>query len=509
MKKASILLLAGILSLFTVVSAQTIKQSEIIIPKYSKWHFAPHMNQCIEGTGSNHLVYNSDYNYSDTKSSTTDCLFSLAKDDFSCHKTLITHHPNFVFIHAFETSDGIVAFYRLLDKDQKAYKIYMNSISKDDNTGTWDPDEILTLPYEKKDNLGIAYAESPDKKQRVMAFFQSQRKGIAKNNVVMAFDEDCKILWESNLDLSDFNQEFYQILDVAINNEGMVFAGIYAYDAPNNTSRSNNALLMFEITDNAVSNAYKDITCNISNGKMSVGKNGNIYVGGYYYTDLKKNENGSYIYTYNPSSSSFKAIAQQDFPAEYKEKGGGSILLGYYPNQTYSVVPKAIYEFDNGSVALLGELRYVLAVTNSQGMTSYYFLTKNVLLSQTDADGVFARFDMFTRAASAVANRPGNFFDLLHVTYTPFFKNNHIYITYADNLDNYAGKSGVAYRGIKNGCETLMTIDEKGEGNVQKLASLKENKYRINQTLFVDNDGLYITTIDKKSMSIAKMALEF
>lgn len=508
MKKYFALFLVGIFSFFTVVSAQTIKQSEVIIPKINKWAFIPRMDQCIEGMGGEHLVYNTNYNYSDTKKSTTDCLFSLAKDDFSCHKTLLTHGPDYVFIHAFETSDGAVAIYRYMDKDSKSYRICTNAISKDRDTDNWKPEVILNIPYEKKDNLAIAYAESPDKKQRVMAFFQSQRKGSAKGNLVMAFDEDGKIMWENNIDINNFNQEYFQILDVAVNNEGTAFVGIYAYDMPNNNSRSNNAVVMFEVSDNEVNNIFQEIDCNISNGKMTVGRTGNVYLGGYYYTDLKQNENGSYIYTFNPSSSSFQAFAQQDFPEDYYEKATGGLLTGVFANQKYSAVPKALYEFDNGSAVLLGELRYIVAVT-SQGMTSYNYLTKNVLFSKTDDRGRFEKFDFFARAAISGGYILGDCFDDFHISYNPFFKNNRIYITYLDNIENYIDQKGTAYRLFKTGCTTLMTIDEKGEGNIQRLMSFKEDKSLIPQTLFVDNDGLYVLTRGKKSMSIAKMAIEF
>ena len=499
-------LLCSTLMIVSVASAQKLTVIGPDVAHKSRSYML-NSHRCEAPNGTRYL-YSFAVDDGDVKKTDKDFIFTIEDDRVT--KTTMDHPENMGFLKCYDNEDGLAAFYLNNNRKEKVYTLYQNSVSPNGGKAPWKPEEILNFTYEKQDNLMIATAISPDKSKNLIAFIQLQRKGSYKGNVVCVFDNKGDMIWQNTLDL-DVNTDYFSIIDMAINNDGVVFAGVYTFDAPNNHTRTNEALSMYEITESNTASVTENVKFHISNGKMIVGKSGKIHIGGYYYQDLKKNENGSYIVTYDPKSSNFTSISNQDFPATYKEKNPGGLLAGFFCNQEYHVSTEALYECSNGAVVLLGEQKTMRAVQNQQGMTTYYYLTKNIVYNKTDANGDIDKFELFDKKQMATAGTSGFSYKRVGISCYPFFDNDKIYILYADNLNNYKGKSGVPYKAIMSGkalyCCTLLTIDENGNGSTKKLLSNKDDKRIVTTPLFFDGNDFIVVEETKKQLNISKLSV--
>ncbi|MBO7647202.1 MAG: hypothetical protein J6S56_03800 [Bacteroidales bacterium] len=447
------------------------------------------------------------------KKTEIDKIFTI--EDGRVTATTLTHPESVNFLKCYDNEDGLAAFYIDRNNKEKVYTLYGNKISPTGGSAPWNPDEILSFTFEKQDNLMIATAISPDKSKNLVAFVQLQRKGSYKGNVVCVFDNSGDLLWQNTLDF-DFKSDYFNIIDMAVNNEGVAFAGVYAFDAPNNHTRTNEVLYMYEITESNSSSVSEPLDFHISNGKMMTGKSGNVIMGGYYKKDLKKNENGSYIVVYDPKSSNFKSISHKDFPGDYHEKATGGIPAGYCPNQDHYITAEGLYACSDGSVILLGEQKTMRSVTTQAGnmqITTYYYFARGVVYDKTDSNGEITQSKIFEKRQMAAAGASGFSYKRMGVSYYPFFENDKLYILYADNSANYAGKSNMVYKntaaGKKMYCCTMLTIDENGKGETTKLMDLKTAKRMITTPLFKTDDGFIVVENMKKTVNISHLSANF
>lgn len=500
MKK--ILLFASLLCFITMSMAQTLTPIETGIRK--KLMAYNIVSRTHEGTDGQHIIYSADLESGPNKGQCTDYIFTIDANNNQVTTATLPRPDKYTFLRSFEGPDGVVAFYITDSKQNKTYTLYSNLVSKEEKP-TWNPEQIVSVPYEKKDNLSIATSVSPDKSKGMICLLQSQRKGEFKGSILITFDNQGNLLWKNDINLDVPNQTF-GVIDMAIDNNGKVYAGAYSYNEESSNKRSDEAITIFEITENDITSQSEHINFSISNGTMIVGQNGNVYVGGYSQSSLKKNEDGSYIVTYDSKSSSIKKLSQQEFPENYFDKVvGGGVLTGYQSNDKYSVRTKGLYEFSDGSTALLGELRSTITIRDPNGMTTTYFFTKNIMLTQADNEGDITKTDWYDNKAMSASG-------FATTTFTPLFANDHIYVLFPDNVDNYNGKSGVPFKriltGMKKYCCSMVTIDAKGMGDATKLLDAKSSKNTISAPLFVEDDGFIVIDFDSKNTNISKLKVE-
>ena len=497
------LLFASLLCFITMSMAQTLTPIETGIRKKLMAYNV--VSRTHEGTDGQHIVYSSDLESGPGKGQCTDYIFTIDANENTLSKALLYRSDNYTYIRSFEGPDGLVVFYLKDNKSSKTYTLYSNFVAKEAKQPKWNPEQVVSVPYEKKDNLSIATAVSPDNSKGMICLLQSQRKGEFKGSVLITFDNQGNLLWNNSMELDIPNQTF-GVIDMAIDNAGKVYAGVYSYNEESKTKRANETLTIYEITENDITAQSEQINFSVSNGIMKVGATGNVYLAGYSQSSLKRNEDGSYVVTYNPKNSTITKLSQQDFPENYFGKvTGGGIMLGYLSNEKYSVRAKGLYEFSNGSVALLGELRTTITVRQQNGMTTTYYFTKNIMLTQTGTDGEIVKTDWHDSKAMSVNG-------FATTTFTPLFANDRIYVLFPDNMENYNGKSGAPYKrvlaGIKKYCCSMITIDANGMGDAQKLLDAKTSKNTISQPLFVEEDGFIVLDYDKKSTNVSKLKVE-
>ena len=217
-----------------------------------------------------------------------------------------------------------------------------------------------------------------------------------------------------------------------------------------------------------------------------------------------------------PGGNRYKSISHKDFPSNYHEKATGGVPAGYCPNQDHQITAEGLYECSDGSVILLGEQKTMRSVTTQAGnmqITTYYYFARGVVYDKTDSNGEITQSKIFEKRQMAAAGSPGFSYKRMGVSYYPFFENDKLYILYADNSANYAGKSNMVYKntvaGKKYYCCTLLTIDENGKGETQKLMDLKTTKRMITTPLFKTDDGFIVVESMKKTANISHLPANF
>lgn len=495
--KKRFFILASLLCIISVSLAQTLTPIEVGISKKLKAYNI--VSRSHEGTDGQKIIYSAYFDKGPSKGQCTDIIFTIDADGNAVSKTLLYRSDDYTYLRSFEGPDGLLAFYLTDNKQNKTYSLYSNFVPQGAKQAKWNPEKVVSVPYEKKDNLSIATAVSPDKSKGMICLLQSQRKGEFKGSVLITFDNQGNQLWNSDMAL-DIPNPTFGVIDMAIDNSGKVYAGVYSYGEESKTKRNNEMLSIYEITENNISSQNEKIDFSVSNGTMIVGATGKVYLSGYSQSSLKKNEDGAFALTYDPKSSSIIKLSQENFPGNYFDKVGGGILTGFLASDKYSVRVKGLYEFSNGSAALLGELRTTITVREQNGLTTTYFFTRNIMLTQIGSNGDIVKTDWYDNKAMSIAS-------FATTTYTPLFANDRIYVLFPDNMDNYGKKSGEPFKrmlaGIKKYCCSMVTIDANGIGEAQKLLDTKSSKNTIAEPVFVTDGGIIVIDYDSKNTNIS------
>lgn len=468
------------------------------------------VSKTLEGFGSTHYFYSDEFFAAPSKQQRSDALFAINTDNSEVTQASITHPKNIEFFNAIENEDEVIGFYYNENAKEGIMTLYMNKISKSEGSPAWDPILLNTFPYEKKDNAYTYMAVSPDKSKAVLCYMSSAKKGDFKGAIVMTFDNTGERIWDTELAL-DFSNRTFQVLDILITNDADVYIPILSYKVPGKNARSDEKIHIYEVTSNNVNSRSEDVKFgHISNGKMIQTRDGNLCLGGYYMTNLKENENGSYMLKYDARYSSFVNVANQNFPASYKEKVVAKLFANTIANQNCYVRADKLVEFDNGSVALIGEQRNMTVVVDNKGVTTYNYFAKNILFILADENADIKEFKMFQKNQTTSVNTPKFKYEDLGLSYYTFFHDNKLYMLYADNIDNLMGESGNQIRMFMNNkhCTALLTVDETGESSTRLMINSKVAKGRMLAPLFMEDDGFVIIFVDKKAANICKLNVE-
>lgn len=468
------------------------------------------VSKVLDGEESTLYVYSQDFFAPPSRDQESDALFTINVEQSEVSRVALNRPKNIEFLNAIESETEVVGFYFEENKKEGVMTLYMNKISKNDEAPVWDPFLLNTFPCERRDNVYSYLAVSPDKSKAVLCYVSSVKKGDFKGSMVMTFDNTGERIWDTDLEL-DFSNRTFNILDMVITNDAMVYVSMVSYKVPNKNARTDEKLHVYEINSDGINTRTEDISFgHISNGRMLLSRNGDLCLGGYYCTNLKENENGTYMMRYDTKYSSIKGVANQNFPAKYKEKIVSKLFSSTVTNQSCYVTADKLVEFDNGNVALVGEQRNITKVVDSKGMVTYNYFAKHIMFTMSDENGEIVEFKMFDKDQIIAAGNMSFSFESLGLSYYPFFKNNKLYMLFADNIDNFAGDSGKfikMYMQNKH-CTAMLVVDENGTESKMKLINSKQAKGRMFTPLSIEDDGFIIIFVDKKSANISKLNVE-
>lgn len=246
----------------------------------------------------------------------------------------------------------------------------------------------------------------------------------------------------------------------------------------------------------------------MQNASLLFTKDGNVVVSGYYSSDPEKKESGCYVFKFDAKKFSTTNISHQDFPdAYYAYNHVGAKVEG----KDFHAYPMGFYEFSDGTLALLGDMQSV------QRATIEFTIGGNVLVHFMNPNGDITNFKMIkkTQTSTFTSGSPKGLRDRMF-SYFPIMHNDVIHIIFADNIDNYKGKSGlncfvdagfttaVRYNGV---CAAHCTINRNQEISIPELLmDYTAHKSYILCPLFTEDDGFILCRTGKKSNLISKLA---
>lgn len=468
------------------------------------------VSKILDGEESTLYLYSQDFFAAPSRDQEADALFTINVAQSEVTQMVLNRPKNIEFLNAIESESEVIGFYFEENKKEGVMILYMNKISKNDEAPVWDPILLNTFPSEKKDNNFAYLAVSPDKSKAVLCYMSAAKKGDFKGSMVMTFDNTGERIWDTDLEL-DFSNRTFQILDILIDNEANAYVGMVSYKVPGKNTRTDEKLHMYEINSNNINTRTEDISFgHITNGRMLLSRNGDVCLGGYYCTNPKENENGTYMVRFDTRYSSFKSVAHQNFPSNYKEKVVSKLFSSTVTNQSCYVKADKLVEFDNNNVALIGEQRNITKVVDNKGMVTYNYFAKHIMFTLADENGDIQEFKMFDKDQATASGNMVFSFEALGLSYYPFFKDNKLYMLFADNVDNFSGESGNTIKMYMNNkhCTAMLVVDETGKESKQQVINSKVAKGRMFAPLSIEDDGFVIIFLDKKGAKISKLTVE-
>ena len=445
---------------------------------------------------------------------TYDYIYSIDKMNNKTTKVQVMNPDNYYFHGCFENENEIIGIYAVSDDKTKEYTIEMNSYEKGSRTYEWNPREIASYNYERKDDSYLTTAISPDKSKIVIVYMQVNKKNLFKGAAVMTFNNRGELLWENHLDL-EFQNKTFAIEDCAIDNEGSVYLPIVSY-VEAKKSRTDEQLHLYRISENNSVEAVEDVSFGfIEELKLKILKNGNIFIGGYYKTELgiDDNEAGYFGAFFDVQTDNFSNLVSTKFPSSYKEKRviyGGN-LTPKLDNQQHQVKCEEIFELDNGKIVLIGEQSkmYISRGYNNNAQNIYYYYAKNILYNLFSADGNAEEFKMIKKAQYYSSTTIYDDYNKAFISFNAFQKGNDIYFVFNDNLENYTGKQDKVYKmNWKKTCTVLVKMNENGEEERNILLNSKTQKKIFQTLLFVNGNDLIIHGINKKYSELSRVLFE-
>lgn len=456
--------------------------------------------------GNRYLYYSSRYG-------NTDKCIRMPKDGSECQTKKMNHPSDYVLMACYESTNSLYCVYNFFNYKEKSYGIYLNSVPKDGDDFSWDPELVGSVPLERAYDIRTFSSTSPDNSKAAVLLCLTQnslKSASLKGSLIMAFDEN-GLLWQSPMDL-EFTNNTLQIFNFAIQNDANVYTTILSFTKKDDKdkSRSNETLHLYQYGQYGETNHVEEQPefGSLQNASLLFTKDGNVAVSGYYSSDPEKKESGCYVFKFDAKKFSTTNISHQDFPdAYYAYNHVGAKVEG----KDFHAYPMGFYEFSNGTLALLGDMQSV------QRATIEFTIGGNVLVHFMNPNGDITNFKMIkkTQTSTFTSGSPKGLRDRMF-SYFPIMHNDVIHIIFADNIDNYKGKSGlncfvdagfttaVRYNGV---CAAHCTINRNQEISIPELLmDYTAHKSYILCPLFTEDDGFILCRTGKKSNLISKLA---
>ena len=444
-----------------------------------------------------------------------EALVSIPGNNGKGQQLVLQHPADYELLVAYEDATQIRCIYKCYKYDTKTYGIYLNVFPKDAESVEWNPEAVFLFPLEKTEDIRCWSARSPDQSKAAVALFLTNtRSNSLKGSIVMTFDEN-GLLWKNPLDL-EFENNTLEIFNFAVSNEAKVYTAILSFNKENekDKSRKNETLHLFESSEYGEINStdFQVEFGSLSCGRLLITHQGNVMIGGYYAPKYGEKETGCYIVRYDMNPLTSANISHEDFPSTYYN-------YVHTPSgkkaQDFSVYPSYFFEFSDGTVALLGEMYTTFSIT------MVFSAGGSILVHFADKNGDISQFKTIEKVQTSVetSHSPGSLRGRLF-SYSALMHNDRIHLFFADNVENYHGKSGqnsfadtkfftseLKFDGL---CAAHSSIDR--VGNISKpdllidYSALKSYMFAL---FYMQEDGVVFLHSGKKSRQISKYKHDF
>ena len=319
----------------------------------------------------------------------------------------------------------------------------------------------------------------------------------------MVFGENGEMLWKNALDV-EFTNPNFKLMKMIVSNNGEVYLALASYGTQTKHKRDNETFHLYKITENNIVSADEAINFGfLSNAEMMFNKKGNVVIGGYYCSDLDDYESGTYMTIFDTKNDQLNTMSNQEFPTEYALDKKGAV--GVPKSTNFVVNADNLYEFQDGTIALLGEQyqKTESSYVTSSGFvnTIYTYYYKNIIASFADEDGKLNDWKMIKKLqiegpGGSLKFKERQFYG---GSYTSFLHNNQIYLLYQSHVDNFKGKSNVPCKSKETSkhCTVLTTIADNKDISTSMVID-PASKTRMVAPLFMDEDGVILLLLAGK-----------
>lgn len=480
-----------------MLCALSINAQKSIVTVADKIGASYHYITSLNGTGDEHYALFGNILMNSFTMTSKDVLVVISKTGATGRKIEVNHHSDYALLTAYEGLGHIYCLYSMYKNSDKTYSLWVNAIPKDAKKGSWNPQQLVSFLMERRDDVLVGTAVSPDQSKaavllfqtKTAGFFQSDKTDKLKAAALLTFGEE-GLIWSNDLELNVENS-IIGALDIIMSNDASVFVALTSFEQVGD-SRRNQTLHVFEINQNEQREVSERPDFGyVSMGKLLLTNSGNLVMGGYYSANSTKNDEGAYMMVFDISSLSLENTSSQKFSERYFEYKSPKYSQSA---GDYTVYPMELLEFSTGKLALLGEPRAQTYV-----FTSTYTLTGNVLVNFADAQGNIQDFQMIEKSQAAMTGyRSTSKLQAAMCSYFAPMRNDEIQILFTDNSENYSGKSGKmmevnagSYYDKK--CAAYCVISQNGDISAPaQLMNYKSNKAAMYIPLFIDEDGLWM-----------------
>jgi hypothetical protein len=395
----------------------------------------------------------------------------------------------------FQTNNEIVAIYSIFSKGLEKY--YINTCDK--KKMSWKPEQLTTMDCEKKDNCYSSVSVSPNKSHFCIMGLTTDKKKNFKDMLVMVFDAQGQKIWE-NAVAPDFSNKTFEITDITITDQGVVYLCIHAYSGEKKKTYDEKVYIIeVKETDFMQVETSKSIGY-ITAAGMTLLKNGNVFVGGYYSEKMNDNVKGSFSIMFNPKEQTIGNFSNQDFPASFSK------------NDIESLGFDRIIELSNGRIVLLGEQLTVVQYYSQNGGSSYKYYAKNIIYTAFSSNGDIETHKIIGKNQTFASFVRITDFKRLCLSFDAFEKNGGLYLIFNDHVGNI--------NSTKKTLSTINPIMQKGKCIV-KLVKIdgdnessqivfdgKTNKKSMHTFLFAEDNSILFFNLGK-TVSLDKVNINY
>ena len=476
----------------------------------------------LEGKGSDHYLFFSGIvinaaNPSYNKWIVRDVIVLAQKDGTTGKRINIEHTAEYELLTAYEGPEDLILVYCKFKDSEKNFVLYLNRVPKDTGqSGVWNPEKIISIPMERKDDMLIHVARSKDDSKAAVLMMHTRNNSFLierndytfKGAAAVAFGEE-GLIWSQPIPVGTANNTL-QLFDFAIGNDATAFAVIKSFNKKGDV-HSNETMHSFRLNSDDVMATTDDFSTfefgSPSNGKILVTEDGRPVIGGYYASEPGGKEVGTYTICFENESFYNPRVSFAKFPQEYfsyKHPKSAD------PAKEYTVWPMDFYEFSDGTLALLGEPHNETSI-----MSSTYTLAGNIIVNFVNKQGDLSDASMIQKSqAIMLASKSLNLLRISMFSFNTYMKDDLIHVFFIDDIANYMGKRGEAcvvgsYSSGKH-CMAYCTIDPRQNiSSPIMLIDYKKQKTRVYVPLFVDHDGVWIYNSEKMFAIVSKFLHTF
>ena len=436
-----------------------------------------------------------------------------------CHAvSLAVRRPgDHQFVHFYEGADTLYAIYSHADADAGTFSLYLNRMPKNAykvDEVVWNPQRILSVNSEKPDDCQAFAAISPDGHTLALTVVAANGDFSVLNTPFVALGDNGKILWQRKI-RNDRTNRTFQLANMVVGNDGTVYAGMVTYRNKTNRNRDEETFQLHKLSDKSSTLASQPIEFGyLCDARMRIRENGSVAVGGYYTNSLKNRPQGSYMMVFEQDSTTAKTITNRPFPDQYYERE--TSMVKFRPGWMTAEV-SGLYEFSDGTLVLLGEQRRILessTMSNSNSgnnTTHHYYHCGDILVHFANPDGVLDTMTMIHKyqvRGPFLEELPMKRLRCLGYSHTAFLQNDTLQIFFADELDNYNGKSGVPTKEFNQKvCLAASIVTTKRQVSRPSVVSdpNKRDGRVISQLLFMDEDNIIATCVWRRNLEYLRL----